>query len=312
MVGRPSSEPEPRVSPFFQMAIRVPLWLVLSTFAAFALLLRLESSATAPPPGLEPGELPTARFGLVHVPKTGGLAVRHALGDRCDDIVIERRAHSTAESDVLKVGLRPLVVLRAPLERLQSSFDFWQQGSSELSALSRGNPQATLLLKPARRLPWEGFLDGLLNGSSPHRATAQLIVNAPQALASWAWSAHFHPLRRFVDKEDPRSVYVCYSRRLLAQRLACMAAAVGVRCLFNATGNVNPTRRQKRAASAEPVVPPHLLAPLQRYLSDDEAIFRRHCGACAAEASCCHSGRDAAGGAQGRRPRDLHSTFPVK
>ena len=85
-----------------------------------------------------------------------------------------------------------------------------------------------------------------------------------------------------------------------------------VRCLFNATGNVNPTRRRKRAASAEPVVPPHLLAPLQRYLSDDEAIFRRHCGACAAEASCCHSGRDAAGGAQGRRPRDLHSTFPVK
>lgn len=274
----------------------MPCWLVTSSFVSLLLLLLWESRSNRPP------ARPNARFGFVHVPKAAGLAITRAVvGPACSDVAVERWAHTQRESDVLAAGLRPLVVLRPPLQRLRSAFDFWQHGSSELSGLQAASPQSKMLLLRQRRLPWESFLDGLLNESSPHRATVRIMTSAGQALSGWAWGVHFAPLRHFVDREDARTVFVCYSRERMAARLSCMAEELRMRCNFSAAAKVNPTRRATGPSASEAgrSVPPQLKGLLWARLAEDEAIYARHCSRCTRADACCHSSGQAGDGRLG-------------
>eukprot|EP00967_Tisochrysis_lutea_P019418 scaffold22058_cov39-Tisochrysis_lutea.AAC.2 len=155
-----------------------------------------------------------------------------------------------------------------------------------------------MLLARQRQLGWEAFLDGLLNESSPHRSTVQVMTHSAQSLSGWAWGVHFAPLHYFVDRQDARTVYVCYSRHQMRNRLACMAEDMKMRCNFSAISVTNPTRGNKghstsaRSESRDRLlssVPPRLQQLLQIRLSLDEAIYGRHCSHCEATSRCCHS-----------------------
>lgn len=271
--------------------MRVPCWLATTGVVSLLLLLLWQSRSNSLP------ARPNARFGFVHVPKAAGLAItRIVLGPTCSDVAVEKRAHTQLESDVLAAGLRPLIVLRPPLQRLRSAFDFWQHGSSELSGLQATSPQSKMLLLHQRRIPWELFLDGLLNESSPHRSSVHVMTTAGQALSGWAWGVHFAPLHHFVDREDARAIFVCYSRELMASRLSCMAEELQMRCNFSSVAEVNPTLKgtgpPAREAGRErpvPPVPPQLRRLLRARLAADEAIYARHCSQCTRFTKCCHS-----------------------
>jgi hypothetical protein len=286
--------------------MRVPRWLVTTSVVSLLLLLLWQSRSHTPP------ARPNARFGFVHVPKAAGLAItRVVLEPTCSDVALEKRAHTQRESDVLAVGLRPVVVLRPPLQRLRSAFDFWQHGSSELSGLQAASPQSKMLLLRQRRLSWESFLDGLLNSSSAHRSSVQIMTTGGQALSGWAWGVHFAPLHHLVDREDARTVFVCYSREWMAARFSCMAEELQMRCNFSSMAQVNPTREATDLFGGEagherpvPPVPPHLRRLLRTRLAADEAMYARHCSHCTRSFKCCHSvGR--AGGPQSLRGREL-------
>ena len=68
-------------------------------------------------------------FFFLHVPKAGGQSARRHLASCTGAVELEADAHVTSESMVLARGQRPLVVLREPLDRLRSAYEFWRGGS---------------------------------------------------------------------------------------------------------------------------------------------------------------------------------------
>ena len=101
----------------------------------------------------------------------------------------------------------------------------------------------------ARKLTFERFVDGFANASAPRelRALVSDIVNAPQMVGGWAWSAHFASTLRWVGVESrcdglPRRTATsprCYSANLSPFHTAALP----------------PTQRPPRIADDQPFKP---------------------------------------------------------
>jgi hypothetical protein len=105
-----------------------PLHLLLAFCALLFFLLRQARDG-----GNHAPDRPSARFAFVHVPKTGGQAVRRcAFEPSCSDVRVSPRAHDFTEANALAAGLSPIIVLRPPLERFKSAFTFWVSGSNDM------------------------------------------------------------------------------------------------------------------------------------------------------------------------------------
>jgi len=259
-------------------------------------------------------ERPSARFAFVHVPKTGGQSVRRcALEPSCSDVRVSPRAHAFTESSALAAGLAPIVILRHPLERLRSAFVYWQKGSMLIRQSGVGSYGSGLRAK-ARGLTFERFVHGYANASASSALRAQVaeIVNAPQFVGGWAWSAHFASSRTWADRESPRTVFVCYSQSAMTARLECLGASLGIRCNFSHLARLNParsdremaprtfpsilassdraqTRPSDQTAGAGAIVDVALLQLLRQRLGADFELHERHCSMCTASCQCCHS-----------------------
>eukprot|EP00965_Chrysotila_dentata_P256874 6212702-Pleurochrysis_carterae.AAC.1 len=228
-----------------------------------------------------------ARFRFVHIPKTGGLAFRTELSrpGSCSaiDFNSARREHADLESNVIAAGKRPILVLREPLARLHSAFQFWKHGT-KLLRMHR-SPQSKGLFNVVRRMRFDDFLEGILNSSSPWSAQATMITDAPQSVGGWAWKEHFEPQSHWMNQESPHTTVVCYSDENLASRFSCMAAGLGINCNFSTMAVVNPTDRRTHTPTLEPA----LMTKIRDHLKSDYTLYEKYCGLCTNSCLCCHS-----------------------
>ena len=251
---------------------------------------------------------PRARFWFVHVPKAGGTAIENCILRGCADIEGEGTGHAVTESVAMADGRWPVIILRQPLERLRSAFEFFKQGSEMYNPRTvLASPQTPSHLRKAyaaaRELTWPRFVDGLTNVSSDVRDTVLTITTqSSRQLGSWAWTEHWMPTTHWADVDSNASLFVCYSGTLLRHRLQCAADEVGLRCDFSGLGTINPTAREDRGAghvagaagaagAASPLeeLSEAQSAALRELLRDDQALYDRHCGGCEARCACCHS-----------------------
>ena len=272
----------------------------------------------------------SAPFIFVHVPKTGGISLRELLsspgGRDCLDLAHEgSRAHELKESQALAARKSPVVILREPLERLSSAFEFWR-GGSELGELSKmRGPQEKLMLKQLapQNMKFETFLDGLVNRSSPHASRANTIVNMPRHLSGWAWSAHFANQTKWADVDSPNTTFVCYDGRGLRERLRCAFGALRLRCNISKLGRRNslpkPRGKLKKPPPALGSLPPQMRDLVRAHFAQDYELYERHCGGCTPRCRCCHRAAGAAGAiasggcdaSLGRRLRGYRSVTPA-
>ena len=247
---------------------------------------------------------PRARFWFVHVPKAGGTAVENCILRGCPDLEGEGTGHAVTESAAMADARRPVLILRQPLERLRSAFEFFKRGSDMYNPRTvLSSPQTPSHLRKAyavaRQLTWPRFVDGLTNASSDVRDSVLTITTqSSRQLGAWAWTEHWMPTTHWADIGSNASLFVCYSDTLLKHRLQCAADEVGLRCDFSGLGTVNPTAREgkDRVGPAAATAPPPLeelseaqSEALGAMLRDDQALYDRHCGGCDERCACCHS-----------------------
>lgn len=233
---------------------------------------------------------------LVHVPKTGGAAIVNHLRSHRACPAMDGGGHEATEATALAHGQMPLIVLRDPLARLHSAFEYWQRGSEvhKRRPMAQLNQMYTAL--QAALPDFAAFVDGLTNSSSPRRPDVQRVVHTPHVLSDWVWDAHFKPQSHWAERESAKSVFVCYTPAL-GPRLQCIAdESPTLRgCNFSSMRVVNRTPR--RPTDALKPTPAQQLSEAQRaavraHFARDYALHERYCGRCRRECACCHaSGR---------------------
>ena len=226
---------------------------------------------------------------LVHIPKTGGQSLRKLLStDACSGAAHEgSHAHALVESRVLAAGKRPLVVLREPLERLHSAYEYWRTGSEMPSMRKLRSPQATLMLRKLSGISFAQFLEGFANKTSPYAAAAETIIHLPRHISGWAWEDHFAPQRQWMDVESHNTTIVCYDSKLLRERVRCALDALHLRCNTSALGHTNRLVHGQTSPSITSLQT-SLRAMVRARLRADYSLYERHCARCGAHCRCCH------------------------
>ena len=229
---------------------------------------------------------------FVHVPKTGGGAVVTHLRLRGGCPAMDGGGHDVTERTALERSQVPLIVLREPLSRLQSAFEYWRKGS-EVHAPRASAQVAQVQRELLAALPDFGaFLDGFTNRSSHRRHAAVLqLLRMPHHLSEHAWDAHFKPQVQWVDRESERSVFVCYERAQLGRRLQCVVDErqdLLKGCNFSALSLVNYTPRRAKATAMQQLSGPQRRAIRALYARDFE-LYERYCGTCHRACACCHA-----------------------
>ena len=231
---------------------------------------------------------------LVHIPKTGGAAIVTHLRVNRACPAMDGGGHEVTEATALARSQTPLIVLREPLERLQSAFEYWRQGSEVHK--HQPLPQLAQLQSALQAMlpDLSAFVDGLTNTTSARRAAVTSILRTPHILNNWVWDAHFKPQGHWIEHESERSIFVCYSRRL-GRRLQCVAdelpALAG--CNFSSLRVVNKTPPpSSKRSQQQPLLSESHQHAIRSYFARDYALYEHYCGDCLPTCRCCHaSGR---------------------
>lgn len=127
---------------------------------------------------------------LVHIPKTGGCAFHNFLWDKYPDY-FELMGHEFA----VKSSKNPIVIVRNPLDRVSSIYQFWANGSD--------------MFEKRLELTFQEFLEGA------NEIINSIPLDEKDLVANHALMLHILPQSRWIEKEDySKCIVVRYQKDL--------------------------------------------------------------------------------------------------
>ena len=211
---------------------------------------------------------PRSALFFVHIPKTGGTAFtiwleqQHQQGN-CLNIRTSH-THYIDSAMAVRMGYRPLVIIREPTERFLSSFYYWKYGSADIKSWQRNHDW-----KKAEHIPnAETFIQIL---KDPTHTQHQKLRTAITQQDNYTYRHHFLPQSAWLNTANKNILIACYHPSQLAQSLQATVAQPESQCLIDQYHAIEhaPQKSEKLSATAQQW--------LKKAYAEDYALWTQYC-----------------------------------
>ena len=219
-----------------------------------------------------------APFGFVHIPKTGGTAMKDFLlthRNQCPALVFTS-LHDHNEAEWQRLGYESVVVLRDPAERFRSAFDY-ARGGSEKYATTHMSGEA------AKFADVNDFADALRSGQASMSNLAWQIVQLREH------GIQFRAAATWLNGNATKRHVVCFSGSLTdglskavndassKRRRANNGGDRGASSSLKGTCGIRAGKRNVSKKHSAKISNANLKW-VRSYYRSDYALFRRYCG----------------------------------
>ena len=182
-----------------------------------------------------PGQSLNVPIGLIHLPKTGGTAIE-ASDWACPDL--RCHGHVATARDWHLFGLKSLVILRDPVSRFVSAFEYARRGSDSAPISEQRKSPGKLTHYFYHFKNVSQFVDALANASArEHPVAKEALVNREGGIA------FRHQAAWLAGAKLPELHVVCYSADNLAANLEATLRRAGSNCTTQRLTTINRTNR---------------------------------------------------------------------
>ena len=229
--------------------------------------------APAPAPATWPNIIPPFRpqtpLGFVHIPKTGGTAMKDHLrthSAQCPALVFTK-LHVQTEVDWQKKGYHTVAILRDPAERFRSAFDYARGGSEKYATTH-------MAAEAAKFADANAFANALRADTKTRSNLAWKIVKLREK------GVQFRAASSWLNGNATKRHVVCYSEKLTADLSRIVNNAeihigqprkvMHQPCAIK-TGKRNVSKKHSKGLTDEN------LKWVRSYYGPDYALFKRYC-----------------------------------
>lgn len=205
-------------------------------------------------------------YAFVHIPKTGGTAIKHWLksSNHCPSIASYYHEETTQTAQFYQQ--RPITIIRDPIDRFISTFYYWKYGSEDISAWRRPKNwhKADNIETP------EELIAILANKNHPqHKQTLSNIHSHDHI----TWQ-HFLPQSHWINSKEADITFVCYHPKHLQKHLQDAIDKLHIPCKM-------ASLRVKNQSRHKPNQPPKLsktaIKWIKQYYQKDFTLYQKYC-----------------------------------
>ena len=205
-------------------------------------------------------------YAFVHIPKTGGTAIKHWLksSNHCPSIASYYHEETTQTAQFYQQ--HPITIIRDPIDRFLSTFYYWKYGSEDISAWRRPNNwhKADNIDTP------EKLITILANKNHPqHQQTVRDILSNDHI----TWQ-HFLPQSHWINSPEADITFVCYHPKQLQQQLQHALDQLHIPCKIEQLPIKNQSRHK---ANHQAKLSPAAIQWLKQYYQKDFTLYQKYC-----------------------------------
>lgn len=172
-------------------------------------------------------------WAFVHIPKTGGTTLEHYFSkNKCN---ILGHGHENTEQ-TYKTYPIVFTVIRDPVQRFFSSFNYWKNGAST------GRYQRSEFQKREHNRLYPSVAS-FIDAHTQNSLIAQSILSSKMG---FTWGDHFNPQSKWLNGNHNKTWLICYEDKFLIQNTNKFLKSKNNTCVIPIDSSINPTIRYEK------------------------------------------------------------------